>query len=61
LHGLLRKVYDVVGKRLARLIRTSFLADVAYLSLKPFEWCAGFVLKLIVPEIESITDRTYTN
>jgi hypothetical protein len=61
LHGLLRKVYDVVGKRLARLIRTSFLADVAYLSLKPFEWCAGFVLKLLVPEIESITDRTYTN
>ncbi len=53
MHKPLRKTYDVIGKPLARRIRNPFLADVAYLLLKPAEWLAGYVLYMIVPEIKS--------
>ena len=59
LHQRLRKIYDVVGKRLARRIQNPYLADAAYLVLKPCEWLVGFVLQLIIPEIESISKRMY--
>ena len=59
LHKILRKIYDVVGKALARRMTNSFVADVAYLSLKPAEWFAIIVLKWIVPEIESVARRMY--
>jgi len=59
LHKLLRRIYDVVGKLLARGIQNPFMADMAYLLLKPWERCAVFVLKLIIPEIESISRRMY--
>lgn len=58
-HKTLRKIYDVVGKSLARKIRNPFLADVAYVFLKPFEWLAGMVLKVIIPEIDSIRNEIY--
>ena len=60
-HTLLRKIYDVVGKALARRMKNPFVADVAYLSLKPVEWSAIFILKKIVPEIESVSRRLYIN
>lgn len=60
-HKVLRKIYDVVGKALARRMTNPFVADVAYLLLKPFEWGAVFVLKWIVPEIESVSRRMYIN
>ena len=50
-HKPLRKIYDVVGKFLARKIRNPFLADAAYLSLKPFEWTAEFALRFIIGNI----------
>ncbi len=53
IHAPLRKTYDVIGKPLARRIRNPFLADVAYLLLKPLEWLAGFVLTMVVPEIKT--------
>lgn len=59
LHKLLRRMYNVVGKWLARRIQNPFLADVAYLLLKPCEWSAGFALQLIIPEIELISKRMY--
>ena len=58
-HKHLRKVYDRVGNQLARKIQNRFLADMAYLSLKPFEWLAEMVLKLIIPEIDSIAVKMY--
>jgi hypothetical protein len=61
LHSLLRRVYDVIGKRLARSIQIPLLADTAYLLLKPWEWFAGLVLKTIVPEIDSISKKMYIN
>lgn len=61
LHKLLRQVYDVIGKHLASRMHNPFLADVAYLLLKPWEWSAGFVLKLVVPETDSISKKMYIN
>ncbi len=55
LHKLLRKLYDAIGKPLARTIRHPLTADAAYLLLKPFEWTAGFILRRFVPEYESIS------
>lgn len=59
LHKILRAIYDEVGKSLARKIQNPFLADIAYLLLKPFEWLTGAVLKVIVPEIDSIYKGIY--
>jgi hypothetical protein len=59
LHGLLRHIYDVVGKYLASKIHNPFLADTAYLLLKPWEWSARLVLKTIVPEMDTISNQMY--
>lgn len=61
LHRWIRKIYDVVGKSLARQIQNPFLADAAYLLLKPWEWLAGLVLKIIVPEIDSLAQKLYAD
>ncbi len=58
-HRLLRHIYDVVGKCLARRIQSPLLADAAYLLLKPCEWSARLLLKIIVPEIDSISMKMY--
>lgn len=54
-HKVLRRMYDFLGKPLARMIRYPLLADAAYLLLKPFEWAAGSILRRIVPEVMSIS------
>lgn len=59
LHHLIRKIYDVIGKKLAARIRNPFLADVAFLLLLPVEWVSFFVLKLVIPEIELISKKIY--
>jgi hypothetical protein len=59
LHGLVRRVYDVVGKRLAARIRNPYLADIAYLFLVPVEWISFLTLKLFIPRIESISKKIY--
>lgn len=58
-HRMMRRMYDVIGKRLAARIQNPLLADVAFLLLIPIEWGAFFVLKLIIPEIQSISERLY--
>jgi hypothetical protein len=59
-HTPLRKFYDIVGKWLAPKIQNRFLADIAYLLLKPGEWLTGLLLKVIVPEIDSFVDKMYS-
>jgi hypothetical protein len=61
MHKSLRGIYDVLGKWLAHRIQNPFVADMAYLFLKPWEWLAGSVLKTIVPEIDMISKKIYTN
>jgi len=60
-HGLLRRIYDKTGNVLARHIRHPYLADLAYLLLKPWEWLARAFLKAIVPGIDSISKKMYIN
>jgi hypothetical protein len=61
LHRFLRQMYDLIGKRLARKIQSPLLADAAYLFLKPWEWSAELILKVIIPEIDLISKKMYTN
>jgi hypothetical protein len=60
LHTALRKMYDVVGKRLAKGIKYPLLADAAYLMLKPAEWMSFLTLRALVPEIDAISKTMYT-
>jgi hypothetical protein len=59
LHSRVRKIYDVLGKKLAVHIRNPLLADVAFLVLLPVEWISFRMLKLFVPEIEVISKKIY--
>ncbi|HNH27005.1 MAG TPA: hypothetical protein PLR93_08300 [Anaerolineales bacterium] len=58
-HRMMRQVYDVIGKRLAKQIQNPLLADIAYLILVPVELLSFFVLKSIVPEIQTLSERLY--
>lgn len=58
-HRMMRRVYDVLGKRLAKHIQNPILADIAYLILIPVELVSFFVLKSIIPEIQTLTERLY--
>jgi hypothetical protein len=60
-HRILRIAYDVAGKSLATRIRNPYLADLAYLLLKPCAWLARFVLRMMIPEIDLISKKMYTD
>jgi len=61
LHAIVRRAYDKVGRSLAARIKHPFLADLAYLGLKPCDWLGWMLLRTIVPEIDSIARKMYTN
>ena len=58
-HRSLRRFYDVVGRALAKGIQNPFLADVAYLLLKPFEWIARGILRMFIRELDVIAKSMY--
>ncbi len=58
-HRMMRRVYDILGKRLAKRIQNPILADIAYLLLIPVESVSFFVLQWIVPEIQILSERLY--
>jgi hypothetical protein len=60
LHRAIRYIYDRIGPRLARCLKYALLADLAYLSLKPFEWSAKILLRLLVKNIDALAQRVYT-
>jgi hypothetical protein len=55
----LRFVYDIVGPVLARRLTHPFLADIAYLSLKPAELLARFALRFLIPNLDEYASRLY--
>ena len=59
LHKQLRRIYDRFGPPLAARLNNPFLADLAYLMLKPVEWVTMLVIKVIVPEIVWYARRFY--
>jgi hypothetical protein len=61
MHKTLRIIYDVVGKKLARRMQNPFLADVAYIFLKPFEWITILALQLFAPQAIKISNKLYTH
>jgi hypothetical protein len=58
-HRIMRRLYDVIGMRLATYIQNPILADIAFILLIPVEWISFFVLKLIVPEIHKLSESLY--
>jgi hypothetical protein len=58
-HRASRRIYDVVGRVLARGIQNQYFADFAYLLLKPWEQLARFILKRFIPEFDSISGSFY--
>jgi hypothetical protein len=45
-HRVLRRAYNRLGPTMAACLRNPWLADVAYLSLKPIEWCAAIAMRV---------------
>jgi hypothetical protein len=58
-HRGVRRIYDRAGQDLAQCIQGPYLADLAYLFLIPWEELAQWVLKLLIPEIDSISRKIY--
>jgi hypothetical protein len=59
-HQKLRELYDFVGRRLSQAIVHPILADIIYLTLKPFEWLAKGLLVVVIPDIGKITPAIYS-
>jgi MFS family permease len=59
LHEVLRKLYDTLGRPIARRMTNPFVADAAYLLLKPFEWLATMVLQTAIPNLNQYTGKIY--
>lgn len=47
-HRFARYFYDAIGPPIARHIRSPWLADVAYVSLKPAEWTVRLALRTVL-------------
>jgi hypothetical protein len=60
MHRAVRRVYDVVGPRLARGMVHPVVADVGYLLLKPAEWAALFCLRRIVRDFDTLAAGVYS-
>jgi hypothetical protein len=59
LHHKLRWVYDRIGPPLASCLRNHWVADVAYLALKPAEWTTRIALGLLAPGSQNLARRFY--
>lgn len=59
-HKGIRRVYDLVGPRLARHVRRSaYLADLAYLLIKPLEWVVLLLLRVVLPNSNQLIQKMY--
>ncbi len=59
LHRSCRNAYDRLGPPLARRMSHPLLADIAYLSIKPFEWAAIVLMRLLIPDALHLLPRIY--
>ena len=58
-HRFLRILYNAVGSRIARRVKSPWVADVCYLVLKPAEWIAFLLLGLILGDQRTLVQRLY--
>jgi hypothetical protein len=61
LHKQLRQVYDYVGPPLARRLSNPWLADAAYLVLKPMEWATRIALQILAPGSIRSAQKLYSS
>jgi hypothetical protein len=59
LHKAIRRIYDVIGKFLARKVKNPFAADVAYLLLSPFEMLAAWTLRRVISGFDELASKLY--
>lgn len=59
IHRPLRRMYDALGRPLARKLTHPLLADLAYLTLKPAELASRAILGLLIPNIEDHIANIY--
>lgn len=58
-HRVCRRLYDRLGPPLARRLRYAWMADLAYLALKPAEWLARIGLAALAPGSGKWIERLY--
>ncbi len=58
-HRWLRKYYNNFGARLAKRIHNPWLADAAFILLKPIEW-TGIALTVLMPTHRPLVQKLYT-
>jgi hypothetical protein len=58
-HRALRQLYDSIGPRVAVVIVHPLAADAAYFALKPIEWPARFVLRIVLGRHTALIARLY--
>lgn len=59
-HKRFRKIYDLVGPELVPLLKNPFMADCAWLLLKPFEWIARVILFCNLKDYTELEKKVYT-
>lgn len=50
-HKILRSIYDNIGLKLSKQIKTQWLANFSYLLLKPLEWLVCMLIYCLSPDI----------
>ena len=58
-HRVCRRIYDLIGPKLAATLIHPLLADAAYLTLKPAEWLSRVALALLLPGRREAIRRIY--
>jgi hypothetical protein len=58
-HHRLRRIYDHIGPCFAQRLNHACLADLAYLTLKPLEWCVYIALIGLLGRQRTWIDRLY--
>jgi len=58
-HKVVRKIYDIHGFPLSKLIKTKAVADIVYIAMKPLEWMFLMALYLFTTNPEERIARQY--
>lgn len=58
-HRHLRTIYNHLGPRLARRLTNPYLADLAYLTLKPLEWLTRLFLRIANSDLPTHLQKIY--
>ena len=57
-HWLLRLAYNSIGPPLAGRMNHPLVADLAYLALKPAEWCSYVFVRILLPDATKTIDES---